>query len=182
MAAWAPAYRHEAWRAALRAAGREDGPRLDADARALSASYVARQRAGHPVLPGAVDLVRRLSASVPVAVVTNGPPDIQRLKIEQSGVAPLLSAVVISGALGVGKPHPDIFRTALEQLGVPAERAVMVGDNWERDVGGALAVGMRAVWISHGRPPPAAGPSGAGAGADGHRVTVAGGPSEVTLA
>ena len=56
---------------------------------------------------------------MPVAIVTNGPPDIQRRKIEHARVAPFLSAVVISGELGVGKPHPDIFRAVARPAGRP---------------------------------------------------------------
>jgi FMN phosphatase YigB (HAD superfamily) len=47
----------------------------------------------------------------------------------------------------------------------------MVGDSWERDVTGALAAGMRAVWISHGRTAP--NPD--------ERVSVAKGPRDVSL-
>ena len=178
LAAWAPTYRHQAWCAALQAAGCTDN--LEAQARVLEERYIAGQRAGHPPLPGAVDLVRRQSAAVPVAIVTNGPPDIQRLKIEQCGVAPLLCAVVISGELGVGKPDPSIFGAALGQLGVQAQRAVMVGDNWDRDVGGALAVGMEAVWISHGRERPEPHASSGDASAEA-KVAVARGPADVAL-
>ena len=66
------------------------------------------------MLPGAVDLVSDWRAAVPVALVTNGPPDIQRLKIEQAGVGAYFTAVVISGELGIGKPDPAIFGHALE--------------------------------------------------------------------
>jgi HAD superfamily hydrolase (TIGR01549 family) len=167
LAGWAGSYRREAWRSALLAVGEDPGA-----ADVLAARYVEGQRAGHPVLPGAVELVRRLSAVVPVAVLTNGPPDIQRLKIDQSGVGSFLSAVVISGEIGVGKPDPAAFGRALELLDVAPEHAVMVGDSWERDVAGALATGMRAVWISDGRRAPESHP----------RVTVANGPRNVALA
>ena len=164
VADWVPSYRRQTWRNALEGVGADpDG------AERLAAHYVARQRAGHRLLPGAVELVRRLAERAPVAIVTNGPPDIQRLKIEQAGVAPYLSAVVISGEVGVGKPDPAIFSAALDRLGVGPERAVMIGDNWERDVLGARAVGMRAVWISQGRPVPAPEPG----------VSVAFGPGDV---
>jgi putative hydrolase of the HAD superfamily len=170
LASWARGYRTEAWRRALEAVDRDP----DAHAGlvdALSARYVEGQRSGHPVLPGAVELVTRLAAAVPVAIVTNGPPDIQRLKIAQTGIAPLLSAVVISGETGIGKPDPASYGQALELLGVAPEHAVMVGDNWERDVTGALDAGLGAIWISQGRPLPQADP----------RVTVAEGPRHVTL-
>ena len=153
LAQWAPTYRGATWRAALEGAGADP----DAAGR-LADHYIAGQRAGHPVLPGALELVRRLAAVAPVAVVTNGPPDIQRLKIEQSGVGPYLADVVISGEVGAGKPDPAIFALALERLGADPGAAVMIGDNWERDVLGARALGMRTVWISQGRPTPDAGP------------------------
>lgn len=46
---------------------------------------------------------------------------------------------------GFLKPHPSIFQSALTMLGVTAEESVFVGDNLEADIGGAHAVGMRAV-------------------------------------
>jgi HAD superfamily hydrolase (TIGR01549 family) len=58
-----------------------------------------------------------------------------------------VDAVVSSGAHGKTKPHPAIFRSALEQLGVTAEEAAMVGDSPEDDVEGAKALGMRALLI-----------------------------------
>ena len=58
----------------------------------------------------------------------------------------------------------------------------MVGDNWERDVGGALGAGLgAAVWISGGRVPPAPGPHDDGPHADDDRITVARGPADVAL-
>ena len=103
--------------------------------------------------------------------MTNGPPDIPRLKIEQADISTNLSAVVISGETGFGKPDPASFGAALELLDVAPEHAAMVGDNWERDVTRALKAGRRAVWISHGRSVPSADP----------RVSVANGPRDVVL-
>jgi putative hydrolase of the HAD superfamily len=58
-----------------------------------------------------------------------------------------VDAAVGSGAYGKTKPHPTIFRFALEQLDVGAEDAVMIGDSIEDDVEGARAVGMRAILL-----------------------------------
>ena len=107
--------------------------------------YIEGQRAGHPLAPGAADLVRRAVSIGPVALVTNGPPDIQRLKLEQTGLAGHFSAVVISGELGRGKPDPAVFLSAVDALGAESSAAVMVGDSWERDVEGAL---RRSWWRS----------------------------------
>jgi putative hydrolase of the HAD superfamily len=58
-----------------------------------------------------------------------------------------VDAAVSSGAHGKTKPHPAIFLSALEQLGVTAEEAAMVGDSPEDDVDGAKALGMRAFLV-----------------------------------
>ena len=58
-----------------------------------------------------------------------------------------VDAAVGSGTHGKTKPHPAIFLAALEQLGVTAEEAAMVGDSPEDDVEGAQALGMRAFLV-----------------------------------
>ena len=58
-----------------------------------------------------------------------------------------VDAIVGSRAHGYVKPHPTIFKAALEQLGVEPAHAAMVGDSLEEDVEGARALGMRAVLI-----------------------------------
>jgi HAD superfamily hydrolase (TIGR01549 family) len=167
LADWTEGYRTRTWTRVLETTGRD--PALAPE---LSELYISNQRAGHPLAPGATELVQRAVATGPVAIVTNGPPDIQRLKISQTGLESAFSVVVISGDLGIGKPDPRIFGHALEALGVshidPAE-AVMVGDSWERDVEGALGAGLGAIWISHGREPPNEDP----------RVTHVAGPGDV---
>ncbi|MGO9341667.1 MAG: HAD family hydrolase [Acidimicrobiales bacterium] len=162
-------YRAATWSRALERAGRN--PDLASD---LSRVYEEGQRAGHPLAPGAADLVRRAESAGPVGLVTNGPPDIQRLKLDQTGLSGSFSAVVISGEIGLGKPDPGIFEHALTMLGVDAGDAgdaVMVGDSWERDIEGGLSAGLRAVWISHGREPPR----------EDSRVEVAAGAGDVML-
>lgn len=54
-------------------------------------------------------------------------------------------------AVVVGKPAPAFFATALEDLGVPAGRALMVGDDVESDVGGAQRAGLRGVLVRTGK-------------------------------
>jgi putative hydrolase of the HAD superfamily len=58
-----------------------------------------------------------------------------------------VDAIVGSRAHGYVKPHPTIFRAALQQLEVEPAAAVMVGDSLEEDVDGARALGMRAILI-----------------------------------
>ena len=60
----------------------------------------------------------------------------------------LISVTVSSSDHGFMKPHPSIFRAALELMQVSPEEAVMVGDSLAHDVTGAREAGMRAVLLS----------------------------------
>lgn len=60
----------------------------------------------------------------------------------------LFTVTVSSAAHGFMKPHPSIFRAALEQAGASAAEAVMVGDSVPHDIAGALQLGMRGVLVS----------------------------------
>lgn len=54
--------------------------------------------------------------------------------------------MAISADLGIRKPNAAIFQYVLNALDVPPEEAVMVGDSLRADVGGALPLGIFAVW------------------------------------
>ena len=86
-------------------------------------------------------------AGIRLGVVTNGQTDRQRRKIEALGLRRHLTALLISEELGIEKPDARIFRAAAAALGVDPAECMFVGDNPEKDVLGASAVGMRAVWI-----------------------------------
>lgn len=65
--------------------------------------------------------------------------------LEQMGLAERLDFAVFSSEVGKRKPHPRIFRRALEALEVEAEEALFVGDRLLEDVRGASELGMKTV-------------------------------------
>lgn len=56
--------------------------------------------------------------------------------------------VLISAAVGLRKPHPQLFDIALDHYGVNPARAVMVGDTLNADILGAHHAGMKGIWIT----------------------------------
>ena len=60
---------------------------------------------------------------------------------------PFITAAVSSSEHGYLKPHPSIFRAALDRVGACAEGGVMVGDSMIHDIDGARRVGMAAVLL-----------------------------------
>jgi putative hydrolase of the HAD superfamily len=87
-----------------------------------------------------------------LGVVSNAfdPPELLRRDLERLGVAERVDVTVFASEAGVRKPHPAIFRRALDELGVAAESTLFVGDSLATDIGGAAALGMRtcqALWF-----------------------------------
>jgi putative hydrolase of the HAD superfamily len=76
--------------------------------------------------------------------------------LRHSEVLDGIEFVVDSKLVGVEKPDPAIFRIALEKLGIPAERALYVGDIRSVDERGSRAAGMPFVlidpWQDYGAP------------------------------
>jgi phosphoserine phosphatase len=142
--AFAPAYRRGAWEDAL-AEQDVDDPDL---AHSLALRFPAERRSRMRSHPDAAPVLEALAARHPVALVTNGMSDLQREKLAASGFAACFGAVIVSGELGIGKPDPAVFAAALDALGAPANGAVMIGDSVGRDVEGALAAGLRPVWVN----------------------------------
>jgi putative hydrolase of the HAD superfamily len=101
-------------------------------------------------LAGAPELLVRLKGRVRVGVVTNGGAG-QRRKAERAGLLELVEACVVSSEAGAEKPHPRPFLDALRALRVEPDETVFVGDNPDDDIQGARALGMKTVWLSHGR-------------------------------
>jgi putative hydrolase of the HAD superfamily len=141
---WAPEYRHGSWRDGLRSSGAADA---DALAGSLSDSFRQRFRERCPAYVDVVPALEQLAAGRTFGVVTNGPADVQRIKLTVSRLARFFPVVVVSSAIGTGKPDPRIFAIAVERLGVPRDDVLVVGDNLEKDIAGARAAGLRCVWL-----------------------------------
>jgi HAD superfamily hydrolase (TIGR01662 family) len=118
----------------------------EAAARELAAEH-ACANLWRVAVPGAADALAQLRArGFRVGVVSNADGRVAAL-LEAAGLAPHLEAIVDSHLEGVEKPDPEIFRRALDRLGVPAERTAYVGDIFAIDVVGARAAGLAAILI-----------------------------------
>lgn len=99
-------------------------------------------------VPGMFELVRSLAArGVLLAVLSNSEGKLNELASEL-GIASAFRAIVDSGTLEFEKPDPRIFDHTAGRLGVRCADLIHVGDSWEADVRGAVAVGARAIYFS----------------------------------
>lgn len=104
---------------------------------------------------GATALLAEVRKHAQVVIVSNNLLEEQQDKLRHCGLDRYVDVLVVSEEAGVSKPDPKIFEIALERAGCTAAEAVMVGDSWTNDIGGAIAAGIRPVWFSrHGRQAP----------------------------
>ncbi|MFN3648539.1 MAG: HAD family hydrolase [Armatimonadota bacterium] len=116
-------------------------------AKELGELYLAERRKHYRLYEEAVEILERLGREYTLVLVTNGPSDFQREKIAALELERWVPHLVVSGEVGSWKPDAGIFRHALGLAGARPGEAVMVGDNLERDIAGAQAAGIHAVWM-----------------------------------
>lgn len=104
---------------------------------------------GVDVVPGAVEVLDETRArGLATALVCDTgftPGRVVRTLLDQNGLLERLDVLAFSDEVGVPKPHEQMFRTALDGIGVVPTEAAHIGDLRRTDIAGARAVGMRTI-------------------------------------
>ena len=109
----------------------------------------------HPtgtLYPDAGDLLRALHGRVVTGILANQEASVVDA-LTRDGLSPFIDVWGVSAAVGHEKPSPEFFRWALDQAGVPPERAVHIGNRLDTDVRPAKALGLGTVWVLRGDAP-----------------------------
>jgi len=109
---------------------------------------------GLPVLPGAVEAVRRMAGLVPTAIASSSPRRLIDLVVSRLDLGDALTVTVSTEEVARGKPFPDGYLRACELLGSDPARSVAVEDS-TNGVRSAFAAGMKVVCVPPGFHPPA---------------------------
>ena len=92
-------------------------------------------------------LARLKKAGLKTAILSNGSPAMLDAAVKGAKLSELLDAVLSVEDVGVYKPHPKVYRLAVERLGVAASSITFLSSNaW--DAYAASAFGMRVVWCN----------------------------------
>ncbi|UOQ86075.1 HAD family hydrolase [Gracilibacillus salinarum] len=111
-----------------------------------------KEQAAIQLFPEMEKLIRNLKKSgKQLAILTNGDPEHQTMKIKQLGLEQWIPTdhIFISGSYGVAKPKPEIFQVVEQALGCHPVDTVYIGDSFEKDVIGAKYMGWKAIWMNH---------------------------------
>ncbi len=112
----------------------------------LSEEYITFLADHNALFDNALDILDYLKPQYNMHIITNGFEEVQIRKLRNSNLSPFFDQVITSEKVGVKKPNPVIFEYALEIAGADAHESVMIGDNFEADIIGAMDVGMQAIF------------------------------------
>ncbi|MDE6695695.1 MAG: YjjG family noncanonical pyrimidine nucleotidase [Muribaculaceae bacterium] len=95
---------------------------------------------------GAKELLETLSKKYLIGVLTNGFTEVQYRKLRTTGLDRYIQRMVISDEIGIQKPDARLFRYAESETGAKAESTIMIGDNPQNDIMGAIDAGWNAIY------------------------------------
>ncbi len=101
------------------------------------------------MVDGAVDLLEFIKKRrIPMFIITNGFREVQHKKLEATGLKNYFHKIFISEEIKAPKPSHEIFSYALTSANARKESSLMIGDDLEVDVVGAIRFGIDAVWYN----------------------------------
>ncbi|MFG1997983.1 HAD family hydrolase [Spirillospora sp. NPDC048911] len=107
-----------------------------------------------PLMPGAVETIRRTAERYPLGLNSSSPRALIDLVLGRLGVDGLFRATVSTEEVDRGKPAPDGYLAAAARLDVLAAECVAIEDS-SNGLRSAYAAGMRVIAVPHPRYPPA---------------------------
>ena len=144
------------WSATMRERLHLDEPDTQIERAIVEAVVERYRREGAPIIPGAIEAVRRIARAWPTAVASSAHREVIDAALEATGLAGVFRGVVSSDEVERGKPEPDVYLEAARRLGVDPRRCLVVEDSLN-GVKAAKAAGMTCVLIPNRTIPPALG-------------------------
>ncbi|PZO28322.1 MAG: noncanonical pyrimidine nucleotidase, YjjG family [Flavobacteriaceae bacterium] len=114
----------------------------------LAEEYISYLPQFNHLYEGAIELLEYLKPKYRLHIITNGFHQIQNNKLVNSKIVHYFETITNSENAGVKKPHPEIFNYALDLAKCNKETSIMIGDNLEADIEGALNVGLDAIFFN----------------------------------
>jgi len=112
----------------------------------LAIDYIEHLSDFNHLIPDTLNVLDFLKSKYKMHIITNGFKEVQKRKLEKSNLIHYFETVTISEDVGEKKPHKLIFNHALKVANANVENSIMIGDNFNADILGALGVGMKAIY------------------------------------
>lgn len=115
----------------------------------LSEDYITHLTTFDHLFEDTIDILNYLQLNYQLHIITNGFSEAQDKKLQVSNITHYFKTVTNAEMAGVKKPNPMIFHHALQLANAKPEESLMIGDNYEADVLGALEVGYDAIFFNY---------------------------------
>jgi putative hydrolase of the HAD superfamily len=112
----------------------------------LSEEYITFLSQHNTLFNNAIEVLEYLKEKYIMHIITNGFEEVQFKKLKNSNLLPFFDNIITSEKVGVKKPNPKIFQYAMDISGASSNESIMIGDNFEADILGAINVGMQAIF------------------------------------
>jgi putative hydrolase of the HAD superfamily len=102
------------------------------------------------LIPGTREMLASVAGRYRLGLVSNftHPAAVEQI-LACVGIEQFFDEVLISGHLGIRKPHPAVFAELTRRLALAPADIVFVGDELQADIFGAQGAGMRTVWMTY---------------------------------
>ncbi|MEH6536445.1 MAG: YjjG family noncanonical pyrimidine nucleotidase [Psychroserpens sp.] len=115
----------------------------------LSEDYITHLTTFNHLFDGTIELLEHLITDYQLHIITNGFEEAQQRKMDNANISHYFETVTNSEAAGVKKPNPIIFNHALDVANAKPEESMMIGDNFEADIMGAMDVGIDVILFNY---------------------------------
>ena len=115
----------------------------------IADAYIQELPFDNHLFEGAVEILDYLILKYKLHIITNGFEEVQHKKLKNSGIDHYFSTVTTSEEVGVKKPNPKVFLTALNKANSLPTQSVMIGDSLEADILGANNIGMQTIFYNY---------------------------------
>ncbi|WP_452228645.1 MULTISPECIES: YjjG family noncanonical pyrimidine nucleotidase [unclassified Lacinutrix] len=115
----------------------------------LAEDYITHLSSFNHLFEGTIDLLEYLEPKYNLHIITNGFHQVQNEKLKNSNIDTYFKTVTNSEMVGVKKPNPKIFNHALDLAQTTKAQSIMIGDNYEADILGALDFGIDAICFNY---------------------------------
>ena len=115
----------------------------------ISDDYVKHLPDNNFLLKDAITVLDYLFKKYTLHIITNGFTEVQNTKIINSNLKKYFTCIIDSETVGVKKPHSKIFQYAYDvSKATNKNQCLMIGDNYEADVMGAINNGFKAIHLN----------------------------------
>jgi len=115
----------------------------------LSEDYLRYLSSFNHLFDDTIEILDYLYPKYNLHIITNGFKNVQEGKLLNSKIDHYFDTVTNSEEVGVKKPNPQVFNHALQLANVEVGNSIMIGDNYEADILGALNVGFDVIHYNY---------------------------------